>query len=50
MIGLFYLLPFKGLSQQDQVAVPRLSELLKGELWFWKRGGELAVMEGGFNM
>lgn len=36
LIGLFYLLLFIRLSQQDQVAVPRLTKLCKREreLWF----------------
>lgn len=46
LIGLLYLLPFIGLSQQDQVAVPRLTELCRGELWFWKQRADLAAMEG----
>ena len=36
LIGLFYLRPFIRLSQRDQVAVPRLTRLCIGELWFWK--------------
>lgn len=46
LIGLLHLLPFIGLSQQDQVAVPRLTELCRGELWFWKQRADLAAMEG----
>lgn len=50
LIGLFYLLHFIRLSQQDQVAMPRLTKLCKGEMWFWKREKQLADYGRGFNM
>lgn len=40
LIGLFYLLPFIRLSQQDRVAVPSLTRLCKGLLWFFGDEGE----------
>lgn len=50
LIGLFYLLPFIRLSQQDQVAVPRLTKLCKGELWPFEMRGRVGRFGRGFNM
>lgn len=48
LIGLFYLLPFIRLSQQDRVAVPSLTRLCKGLLWFLEMRGRVGGDGRGF--